>query len=427
MLKLDDATGEVLWSQLYASPSAENDSAYALALDGSGDIFIAGRVNVAGRLDEIALLKFANVDGELLWTAFDGGAARLDDRALDVAVGPDGNPVLTGLIQNANGTASLLTAKYATADGSPVWAVLTTGLVNDASGDGWIGVDAAGDVLVAGKAWHSSTSYDVLCAKLDGDDGQQLWRVDWTNGTRADDPGGMLVDEAGDVIVVGVTAGDYLTVKLSGADGSLTWLSTYNGPQGWYDVANGVAFGSGGEILVTGFSDGTGTSWDIATLGYDPTTGAQRWVRRFDGPAHLTDEARSLVLAPGGALYVTGYVYGDVTGMDQVVLAYSHPDLTDAGDLPAAPAPLAAYPNPFNPSTLVTYRLEAATEVMLAVHDLAGRLVAVIDGGRREAGLHQARWEGCDDDGRDVTSGIYVVRLTTADGIRQTGKLTLMK
>lgn len=86
MLKLDDATGEVLWSQLYASPSAENDSAYALALDGSGDIFIAGRVNIEGRLDEIALLKFANVDGELLWTAFDGGAARLDDRALDVAV-----------------------------------------------------------------------------------------------------------------------------------------------------------------------------------------------------------------------------------------------------------------------------------------------------------------------------------------------------
>ncbi|MDO9695761.1 MAG: FlgD immunoglobulin-like domain containing protein [Candidatus Latescibacteria bacterium] len=427
MLKLDDATGEVLWSQLYASPSAENDSAYALALDGSGDIFVAGRVNIAGRLDEIALLKFANVDGELLWTAFEGGAARLDDRALDVAVGPDGDPVLTGLVQNANGTASLLTAKYATADGSPVWAVLTTGLVNDASGDGWIGVDAAGDVLVAGKAWHSSTSYDVLCAKLDGDDGQQHWRVDWTNGTRADDPGGMLVDEAGDVIVVGVTAGDYLTVKLSGVNGSRTWLSTYNGPQGWYDVANGVAFGSGGEILVTGFSDGTGTSWDIATLGYDPTTGAQRWVRRYDGPAHLTDEARSLVLAPGGFLYVTGYVYGDVTGMDQVVLAYSHSDLTDAGDLPAAPAPLAAYPNPFNPSTLVTYRLAAATEVTLAVHDLAGRLVAVIDGGRREAGWHQANWNGHDDRGRAATSGTYVLRLTTAAGERRVAKLTLLK
>ncbi len=427
MLKLDDATGEVLWSQLYASPNAENDSAYALALNGSGDIFIAGRVNVAGRLDEIALLKFANVDGELLWTAFDGGAARLDDRALDVAVGPDGDPVVTGLIQNANGTASLLTAKYATADGSPVWAVLTTGLVNDASGDGWLGVDAAGDVLVAGKAWHASTSYDVLCAKLDGDDGQQLWRVDWTNGTRSDDPGGMLVDAAGDLVVVGVTGGDYLTVKLSGANGSRRWLSTYNGPQGWYDVANGAAFGSGGEILVTGFSDGTGTSWDVATLGYDPATGAQRWVRRYDGPAHLTDEARSLVLAPGGSLYVTGYAYGDATSMDQVVLAYSHPDLTDAGDLPPAPEPLAVYPNPFNPSTVVTYRLEAAAAVTLAVHDLAGRLVAVIDGGRRDAGWHRASWDGRDERGRAATSGTYFLLLTTEDGFRQTRTLTLLR
>ncbi|NTV04356.1 T9SS type A sorting domain-containing protein, partial [bacterium] len=125
--------------------------------------------------------------------------------------------------------------------------------------------------------------------------------------------------------------------------------------------------------------------------------------------------------------YVTGYVYGDVSGMDQVVLAYSHPDLTDAGDLPAAPAPLAAYPNPFNPSTLVTYRLEAATEVTLAVHDLAGRLVAVIDGGRREAGWQQASWSGRDDRGRAVTSGTYVLRLTTAAGERRVVKLTLMK
>lgn len=427
MLKLDDATGEVLWSQQYASPNAENDSAYALALDGSGDIYVAGRVNVAGRLDEIALLKFANVDGELLWTAFDGGAARLDDRALDVAVGPDGDPVVTGLVQNANGTASLLTAKYDAADGSPVWAVLTTGLVNDSSGDGWIGIDDDGDVLVAGKAWHASTSYDVLCAKLAAADGQQLWRVDWTNGTRADDPGAMLVDAAGDVIVAGVTGGDYLTVKLSGANGSRTWLSTYNGPPGWYDLANGLAFGAGGEILVTGFSDGTGTGWDIATLGYDPVTGAQRWVRRYDGPAHLTDEARSLVLAPGGALYVTGYVYDDATGMDQVVLAYSHPDLTDAGDLPAAPATLAAHPNPFNPSTAVTYRIEAPAEVTLAVHDLAGRLVAVIDAGRREAGTHRASWDGRDGAGRAVTSGVYVLQLSDSVGIRQSAKLTLIK
>ena len=427
MLKLDDATGEVLWSQQYASPNAENDSAYALALDGSGDIYVAGRVNVAGRLDEIALLKFANVDGELLWTAFDGGAARLDDRALDVAVGPDGDPVVTGLVQNANGTASLLTAKYAAADGSPVWVVLTTGLVNDASGDGWLGIDGDGDVLVAGKAWHSSTSYDVLCAKLAAADGQQLWRVDWTNGTRADDPGAMLVDAAGDVIVAGVTGGDYLTVKLSGANGSRTWMSTYNGPPGWYDLANGLAFGAGGEILVTGFSDGTGTGWDIATLGYDPGTGAQRWVRRYDGPAHLTDEARSLVLAPGGTLYVTGYVYGDVSGMDQVVLAYAHPDLTDAGDLPAAPGTLAAHPNPFNPSTVVTYRLETAAEVTLAVHDLAGRLVAVIDAGRREAGTHRASWDGRDGAGRAATSGTYVLQLSDSAGIRQSAKLTLIK
>ena len=162
MLKLDDATGEVLWSLHYASPGEENDTVYAMALDADGDIYVAGRINVTGRLDEIAVLKVANVDGEVLWTSLQGGADRLDDRALDVAVCPDGNPVVTGLVQNQDGSATLLTVKLDAADGSNLWATGTAGLVNDQSGDGWIAVDAAGDVVVAAKAWHAATAYDVL-------------------------------------------------------------------------------------------------------------------------------------------------------------------------------------------------------------------------------------------------------------------------
>ena len=51
----------------------------------------------------------------------------------------------------------------------------------------------------------------------------------------------------------------------------------------------------------------------------------------------------------------------------------------------------------------------------------------MIDGGSREVGWHQASWNGHDDRGRDVTSGTYVLRLTTAAGERRVVKLTLMK
>lgn len=73
-------------------------------------------------------------------------------------------------------------------------------------------------------------------------------------------------------------------------------------------------------------------------------------------------------------------------------------------------------PNPFNPSTTVTYRLEGASEVILAVYDLAGRRVRTLDGGMRSAGEHRAVWDGETEGGRAAPSGTYFVRLETEGG-----------
>lgn len=397
-----------------------------MALDAGGDVYVAGRINVAGRLDEIAVMKLANVDGEILWTSLQGGADRLDDRALDVAVGPDGNPVVTGLVQNQDGTATLLTVKLDASDGGNLWERATDGLVNDQSGDGRIAVDAAGDVIVAAKAWHAATGYDVLCVKLAGADGGELWRTDWTRGTASDDPSDMLLDGAGDPIVVGATDGDYLAVKLSGVDGSESWVATYAGPQGWYDVANCVTLGAGGEVLVSGFSDGTGTSWDVATLALDPATGATDWSVRWDGDDHLADEAEAVVFGPDGSLFVSGYSYDGVTGMDRLVLAYDPATDTAVDEAPARAVALTAWPNPFNPRTTVGFRLAARSPVRLTVHDLAGRLVAVLAEGVLGAGDHAVSWDGRDQGGGAASAGVYVARLRVG-GTTAAFKLTLAR
>jgi len=85
-----------------------------------------------------------------------------------------------------------------------------------------------------------------------------------------------------------------------------------------------------------------------------------------------------------------------------------------------------ALPNPFNPATEIRFRLARAMTVSLAVHDLRGRRVRTLVAAALPAGPHAAAWNGRDDDGRPVPSGVYVAELR-AGGVVRTEKLTLAK
>ncbi len=425
-MKLDGGTGEVLWSLHYASAGAENESTYALALDAAGNAYITGRAWISGHEDEFATFRLGAADGEIDWDEVEGGEDHLDDRGLDIAVGPDGNPVSVGLLQNADGTADFMVVKYDAATGGIWWADTSFELVNDATGDGWVEIDAAGDVIACCKTWGGSTSYDLTLIKFDGDDGTVLWSEQWTNGTAADDPADMMLDGDGHAVVVGVTAGDYLVAKFDNATGDNHWHATYAGPQGWYDVATCVAEGDGGELLVAGFSDGTGTSWDVATIGLEPDYGELNWSVRHDGADSETDEGRDVCLTEQGDLLVTGYAYGSTTGMDMLLVSYTHESGVDAPPAPALGLALQAAPNPFNPATVLSFELDESATVRLAVYDPVGRRVATLFDGVLPAGPRDVRWDGRGDDGTPLSSGVYFARLEA--GLRQgTTKVLLAK
>jgi predicted outer membrane repeat protein len=75
---------------------------------------------------------------------------------------------------------------------------------------------------------------------------------------------------------------------------------------------------------------------------------------------------------------------------------------------------LSAAPNPFNPSTLLTYGVAKPGGVQLRVYNLAGQLVRTLVDEPRGAGAHSIQWNGEDTSGRVVASGVYIVRLTTS-------------
>ena len=76
------------------------------------------------------------------------------------------------------------------------------------------------------------------------------------------------------------------------------------------------------------------------------------------------------------------------------------------------------FPNPFNGETVIAYELSRTTEVKLVIYDLLGRRVRGLERGHRMPGAYTVRWDGRDEAGREVGSGIYLYRLETLQGTR---------
>lgn len=75
------------------------------------------------------------------------------------------------------------------------------------------------------------------------------------------------------------------------------------------------------------------------------------------------------------------------------------------------------YPNPFNPATTIAYSLDAPGRARLAIYGVRGDLVRILVDGAVDAGEHVARWNGANDRGSAVSSGIYFVRFETDRGV----------
>jgi choice-of-anchor B domain-containing protein len=84
------------------------------------------------------------------------------------------------------------------------------------------------------------------------------------------------------------------------------------------------------------------------------------------------------------------------------------------------------FPNPFNPSTRIPFELTNGGRVTLEVYDVAGRRVRAVLDRPLPAGLHEAEWDGRDDDGRGVASGVYFYRMQ-AGNRTETRRMVLLK
>lgn len=109
----------------------------------------------------------------------------------------------------------------------------------------------------------------------------------------------------------------------------------------------------------------------------------------------------------------TGEVQNTATMLvaDDVVAVQDEGDASPSDELRAAVLQVNAYPNPFNPLTNIRYVLPESGSVTVRVHDLAGRVITTLVQGRKEAGMHETVWQGRNDQGQQVASGVYLVQV----------------
>jgi hypothetical protein len=259
------STGAPLWTNRYSGPANYSDIANAVAVDGSGDVVVTGESSIGGSGYDYATVKYSRA-GVPLWTNRYNGAASRDDSAKAVAVDSSGNVYVTGYSLSGV-TSDYATIKYSGA-GIPLWTNRFSGPGNSDDAARAIAVDSSGNLVVTGDSGG-----DYATIKY-SNEGVPLWTNHYNGpGNSSDYATAIAVDADSNVVVTGNSSGingwpdyDYATIKYSSA-GVPLWTNRYRGLGNIADYAWAVAMDGSGNVFVTGGSR-NGSSYDYATIKY---------------------------------------------------------------------------------------------------------------------------------------------------------------
>src|ERR1051325_11130519 len=308
------------WVQRYNGPANTDDYARAVALDGSNSVIVTGTSWGIGSFDDYVTIKYSNT-GVALWTNRYNGPGNSYDQAYGVAVDGSDSVIVTGSSWGSGSYPDYATIKYTSA-GVPLW----TNRYNGGGGAVFaVAVDGSNSVIVAGTTGIGISS-DYATIKYSSA-GVPLWTNRYNGPGNADDgANAVVVDSSNNAIVTGFSTGsgsseDYATIKYSSA-GVPLWTNRYNGPGNADDGANAVAVDGSNNVIVTGYSYGVGSFSDYATIKYS-SAGVALWTNRYNGPGNGLDSANAVAVDGSNNVIVTGYSYGVGSFSDYATIKYS--------------------------------------------------------------------------------------------------------
>lgn len=421
-----NSAGVSQWTQIYNGTGNNTDIAYSIAIDGTGNVYVTGASTGSGTNHDYATIKY-NVSGAQQWVQRYNGPGNNIDEAKSLRVSSSGDVFVTGYSRGgaAFGTEDYATIKYNTS-GAVQWTQRYNGTGNGYDVANSLAIDAAGNVYVTGACTGSGTNYDYVSVKYNTS-GVQQWLQTYNGpGNNWDEATSIAVDGTGNVYVTGYSTGsgtgfDYATMKYNSA-GTQQWLQRFNGPASSIDQAISIAVDASGNVYSAGWSQGSTSNFDYSVIKYN-SAGTQQWEKRYNGPANTGDFGTSFAIDGTGNLYISGYSDGIGTSSDYATIKYSQTVGVEPlnSEIPSEYSLSQNYPNPFNPATNVEFKIADFGFASLQIYNQAGQLISTLVNEDLQPGTYIVRWNAANQ-----PSGVYFYKLVT-EGFAETKKMILIK
>lgn len=420
-----DSTGILQWAQTFGG--AGTDYGYDLVETSDGGLILVGSTRSFGAGGRDVYLIKTDSGGIEQWSKTYGGTS--NDEGFSVREVYDKGFAICGTTASygTNGDIYLIRTDSL---GDSSWTKTYGGSAGEAGAAVRITSDS-GFVLVGTTGSYGAGYSSIYLIRTDSI-GDTVWTANY-GGSRADL--GFTVEETTDLgfIIGGATAPtganfyDAYIIKTDSL-GVTAWDSAYGGV--YEDRAYSIKETSDGGYIIGGTTEGSGArKIDIYILKIDGG-GNTEWDNSYGGPE--TDKCLSLILDIDDNYLALGTTYSISNGgSDLCLLKISSGGATDIDWTNPFETGLTYelrqnFPNPFNLETRIDYFLPRQTEVMVKIYNILGQTVRVWDQGYQPAGPFTILWDGRNEWGETVASGVYFYRLIASD-YTETKKMVLLK
>ncbi|MBK9332720.1 MAG: SBBP repeat-containing protein [Ignavibacteria bacterium] len=242
--------------------------------------------------------------------------------AYDIATDSSGNIYVTGSHSKGYSETDMVTVKY-NSSGQYQWA-RTYNLSPDYTSE--VGKSIATCrmgtktfIYTAGEVYTSGSQY-ITIIKYD-DSGNQIWQRNYDPGTQGDFVAKLITDASGNCYITGGISSNPFVAKLD-SSGTFIFNTVVPIPSGYtYSQANDMAIDAAGNLYATGSCD-TSNSKYYLTFKYN-TAGALQWLKMYKTAETYTSTARSIKIGNSGKIYITGEYYTAPGHFDYLTIKYN--------------------------------------------------------------------------------------------------------
>jgi len=446
LIKYDPDGNEVFVRYFSGSSNIEDsdEEGTGIALDHEGHIIVAGNTNGINGTYDFCALKYTT-QGSLVWINYYDNGSGTDDFVKAIKIDGEESIIFSGTSTGIISGKDYSIVKY-NLEGDELWNAKYNGVggnitINDDELNAMT-LDDMNNIYVTGYSTGAGSGKDFLTIKYDAA-GKEQWisrndNMPLTKGYRNDDEASSIVTDANGIIYITgktvspETGSHFYTVKLD-ARGKTEWDKVFiNGEFGGVsdDGALDLAADGSGNVYVTGFSTGfgyessCGGNKDFATIKYS-AHGELKWMKRYNGAGRFEnsdDIAKAIKLDGRGGVIVMGESMGEETELDYCLIKYSeYVPYEETAEVKNDFRLNDNFPNPFNPVTKISFDIPVSSNVRLAIYDISGREVALLENKVLQAGNHKYDWNAS-----QFSSGAYFCRIQ-AGSFDQTRKMLLIK